>query len=191
MALINDIYVFVETEDVTRDVEISNHPVEEGIDLTDYVRRSPLGLSLTGEIVGSDYEDNISELKRLQESGILIEYIGVNMISSALITQFSTTHDGGIRGGCRFSMGISEIRIASSPYSEGSGNNAEQQIEEEQKPAEETTTRTHTVKSGDTLWGLAKSYYGNGALYPRIFDANRDKLSDPNKIRTGQILTIP
>ncbi len=40
MALINQIYVFVETEEVKRDTQISDHPVEEGIDLTDQVKRS-------------------------------------------------------------------------------------------------------------------------------------------------------
>lgn len=191
MALINDIYVFIETEDVNREIEASSHPVEEGIDLTDHVRRSPLVLSLAGELVGSGYEEDISELERMQKSGELVEYIGVNMITDAIITKFSTAHSGEIWGGCRFTMELQEIRIASSPFTEGSGNYAEQQIEEEPEPAAETPIRTHTVKSGDTLWAIAKAYYGNGASYPQIFNANRDKLSDPNKIRPGQILTIP
>ena len=61
MALINDIYIFVESEDVARETSISSHPVEEGIDLTDHVRQSPLVLSLSGELVGSDYEDRSEE----------------------------------------------------------------------------------------------------------------------------------
>jgi nucleoid-associated protein YgaU len=51
--------------------------------------------------------------------------------------------------------------------------------------------RTYTVKPGDTLWGIAQSYYGDGAKYPVIFDANRDLLHDPNKIYPGQVLRIP
>ena len=50
---------------------------------------------------------------------------------------------------------------------------------------------TYTVKSGDTLWGIAKKFYGNGAEYMRIYNANTDKLSNPNVIRVGQVLTIP
>lgn len=191
MALINDIYIFVETEDVAREITASTHPVEEGIELTDNIRRSPLTLSLSGEIVGADYEDDVSQIEGLQKSGALVEYVGINLASDVVITKFSTNHSGAIRGGCRFSMELKEIRIASSPYSEGSGNSSQQQIDEAPMPASETPVRTHTVKSGDTLSGLAKSYYGNASLYPRIFDANRDKLTNPDLIRDGQVLVIP
>ena len=51
--------------------------------------------------------------------------------------------------------------------------------------------RTHLVKSGETLWGLAKKYYGNGAQYQKIFQANTDILKDPNLIYVGQKLVIP
>lgn len=51
--------------------------------------------------------------------------------------------------------------------------------------------RTHKVVSGDTLWDLAKKYYGNGSKYPTIFNANRDKVKDPNLIHVGWVLVIP
>lgn len=105
MALINQIYVFVETEEIKRDTQISDHPVEEGIDLTDQVKRSPLSLSLSGEIVGDDYENRVLSLEQMQKKGELVEYIGVNRLSYALITSFSTEHSGKILGGCSFSMG--------------------------------------------------------------------------------------
>ena len=52
-------------------------------------------------------------------------------------------------------------------------------------------TRTYTVKSGDCLWNIAKKYYGNGAEYTKIYNANRDKIKNPNLIYVGQVLTIP
>ena len=51
--------------------------------------------------------------------------------------------------------------------------------------------RTYTVKSGDTLSKIAKEIYGNANDYNRIFEANQDKLSSPDKIQVGQQLTIP
>lgn len=50
--------------------------------------------------------------------------------------------------------------------------------------------KTHIVKRGDTLWGLAKKYYGNGSLYPKIVSAN-PKIKNPNLIIDGWELVIP
>ena len=51
--------------------------------------------------------------------------------------------------------------------------------------------RTHTVKRGETLTGIAQQYYGKASEYSKIFNANRDKLSDPDKVREGTTLIIP
>ncbi len=51
--------------------------------------------------------------------------------------------------------------------------------------------QTYTVKAGDTLSKIAKELLGSASAYPKIFDANRDQLSDPDKIQPGQVLKIP
>jgi len=51
--------------------------------------------------------------------------------------------------------------------------------------------RTYTVKSGDTLSGIAKQHLGDANAYMKIFEANRDQLNDPDKIKPGQVLNIP
>jgi LysM repeat protein len=51
--------------------------------------------------------------------------------------------------------------------------------------------QTYTVQSGDTLSKIAKQFYQDANAYMDIFNANRDKLSDPNKISPGQQLVIP
>ena len=52
-------------------------------------------------------------------------------------------------------------------------------------------SRTYTVKPGDTLSGIAKDQLGDANAYMKIFEANRDQLSDPNKIKPGQVLKLP
>lgn len=52
-------------------------------------------------------------------------------------------------------------------------------------------TQWYEVKKGDTLWKIAKEVYGDGSLYPDIFKANQDQLTDPDKIKVGQKLRIP
>lgn len=53
------------------------------------------------------------------------------------------------------------------------------------------SVRSYTVQKGDTLSKIAKQFYGDANQYMRIFNANRDQLSDPNKIQIGQVLNIP
>lgn len=50
---------------------------------------------------------------------------------------------------------------------------------------------TYTVKAGDTLSKIAKQFLGDANAYQAIFDANRDQLSDPDKIKPGQVLKMP
>lgn len=65
----------------------------------------------------------------------------------------------------------------------------------QQKKKRETSSapkvKTYTVKSGDCLWNIAKKYYGNGAQYTKIYNANKGKIKNPNLIYPGQVLTIP
>jgi nucleoid-associated protein YgaU len=51
--------------------------------------------------------------------------------------------------------------------------------------------KTYTVKSGDTLSAIAKAQLGDANAYMKIFEANKDQLSDPDKIKPGQVLRIP
>ena len=51
--------------------------------------------------------------------------------------------------------------------------------------------KTYTVKSGDTLSAIAKSQLGNAGAYMKIFELNKDQLTDPNKIKPGQVLRLP
>lgn len=50
---------------------------------------------------------------------------------------------------------------------------------------------THTVATGDTLWGIAATYLGDGSRYMEIYNANTGKISNPNLIYAGQNLVIP
>jgi nucleoid-associated protein YgaU len=57
--------------------------------------------------------------------------------------------------------------------------------------AAKAAARTYTVKSGDTLSKIAKEMLGNASDYTKIFDANRDQLTDPDLIKPGQVLRLP
>ena len=58
-------------------------------------------------------------------------------------------------------------------------------------PTADSAKRTYTVKKGDSLWNIAKKYYGDGSQYKKIYDANTNKIANPNLIYVGQVLVIP
>jgi len=53
------------------------------------------------------------------------------------------------------------------------------------------TGRTYTIQKGDSLSKIAKREYGDAQQWPRIFEANRDIIKDPDLIHPGQVLRIP
>ena len=54
-----------------------------------------------------------------------------------------------------------------------------------------TQNITYKVEDGDCLWNIAKAAYGDGSKWQVIYNANKDKITNPNLIYTGQVLTIP
>jgi nucleoid-associated protein YgaU len=54
-----------------------------------------------------------------------------------------------------------------------------------------TSGRSYTVKAGDTLSKIAKEHLGDANAYMKIFNANKDQLTDPDKIKPGQVLKLP
>lgn len=57
--------------------------------------------------------------------------------------------------------------------------------------AEPAAPITITVQPGLTLWAIARETYGDGVLYVQVFEANRDKIKDPDLIYPGQVFTVP
>lgn len=58
-------------------------------------------------------------------------------------------------------------------------------------PAPVTGVRVYHVKQGDTLWSLAKTYYGDSKHWRRILAANRNRVPDPRNLPVGIKLIIP
>jgi nucleoid-associated protein YgaU len=57
--------------------------------------------------------------------------------------------------------------------------------------ADDSVYHRHTVKSGESLSKIAKHYYGDAMKYNKIFEANTDKLKNPDLIHPDQVLVIP
>ena len=68
---------------------------------------------------------------------------------------------------------------------------ATEEADPNQAPDEAPSIRSVTVQKGDTLWAISRERFGDGILYVKLFDANRELIRDPDLIYPGQIFTIP
>lgn len=100
---------------------------------------------------------------------------GLDVSVSANLKQYSS-----------FSTGTKTVSLA-----EKNGKIETTAVTKERSAETAPKANTHTVIKGETLWGIAKKYYGDGAKYDRIYNANTDKIKNPNLIYVGQVLTIP
>ena len=120
--------------------------------------------------------------------------IGKDINTLVLISSMGVTEKAGEEGDKYISFELLEYRKfdkkVATVKSIG-GNKAKVTQSSTIKTNPKATNRTYTVVSGDTLWGIAKRYYGNGAQYPKIYNANKNIISNPNLIYPGQRLVIP
>lgn len=172
MAYINQYYLFVNSdgESINRSVSISDHPVEEGMVITDNVRRDPLELHISGKLVGTDAETIKSCIEALQKSGSYVKYIGKEILSNAVILDFDTSRDADMDGGMDFDMTIREIRVARSAYRDAATGKTVKSGT--QQVIRNNNEIYHTVKSGDTLYSLSAMYYGSDIGYTKLYQAN-------------------
>ena len=96
-----------------------------------------------------------------------------------------------------------KVKIKLKQYKEYSTKKVQVTIKQYRPPAVTRTVTTnntavakpsgqnYTVKRGDCLWNIAKRFYGNGAKYTTISNANRSKIRNPNLTYPGQVLWIP
>lgn len=120
MALINNIYVLAEKEDLDRDVELTTHPTESGFPITDSVKRKPTSVSISGKIANTENlttQQTIDKLDALKNSGSVIKYVGqCGTINNLQIESFKYTYSYKNFGGADFTMTLKEFKTAQSAY---------------------------------------------------------------------------
>jgi nucleoid-associated protein YgaU len=90
------------------------------------------------------------------------------------------------------STGFSDVSADSSASSQGSSAPADfSDVTAGSSSTAPAATTSYTVKSGDSLSHIAKHIYGDASKWHQIYDANRDKIKNPDLIQPGWVLKIP
>ena len=120
MALINNIYVLAEKEDLDKEVETVTHPTESGYPTSSSVRKSPISLSISGKIAKTDSltaKQIVEKIEKLQNDGSLIKYVGACGTKNNLqIQTFNKSYHNKNNDGADFSMTLKEIKTVKSAY---------------------------------------------------------------------------
>ena len=159
------------------------------------------GPYVTGSLV-----DPGAAVRKLQKSRDKSKPVRVLLIgpdfdinSSMLIDSFDYWEQGGEPGDIYYSITLIEYKEYSpakitlpAADSSGSVTTATKQEPARSGAPAATEAKTYTVKSGDSLWAIAKRIYGNGADYKKIYEANKSTIGgNPNLIKPGQVFKIP
>ncbi|KEQ22879.1 phage baseplate protein [Paenibacillus tyrfis] len=117
MATLDGRYILVEVEDPSHEVNVTEQPVEDNVNLTDHVQLKASSMSISGYIIGDDAAQIKQYLIDAMKAGSIVEYDGRNLFVG-LITSISTKHDHRVANGFSFSMTLKEISIAEASYVE-------------------------------------------------------------------------
>jgi len=137
----------------------------------------------TWEAILQEWQVNRSILRFIAVNGI-----GNDINKTVLLDQITYTEKAGEEGDKYISLKLVEYKAPAIRYVSVGTVNANK--ETGKNPAV-SANKTHTVVKGDTLWGIAKTYYGNGSQYTKIYQANSAKIKNPSLIYPGQVFTIP
>jgi hypothetical protein len=119
VAYLNGVYLHITDESIKDTLEVSEHPVEKGADVTSHIQYKGFTMSLSGKIVCTDVMEGheiLSQIKQWEQSKTLLRYEGRNVVDSVVITSFSSSHPNTIMGGCEFDMELKQLRIAQNAY---------------------------------------------------------------------------
>lgn len=111
----------------------------------------------------------------------------------ATVESFNYEEVGGDPGTYQYSITLKEYREITVRQVKIDTPKQTATVKKEEPRVDNTVQpKTYTVKKGDCLWNIAKKYYGNGAQYTKIYNANKGVIGgNPNLIYPGQVLTIP
>lgn len=137
------------------------------------------------------------------EKPVLFTVTKLNLNTYCTIEAFNYYEQGGDPGTIHYSITLKEFREVQArkiKVKKDKKGKSQASVKKNKTTKNKKTKRTNNkskkktykVKKGDTLWTIAKRYYGSGSKYKKIYNANKKKIGgNPNKIKVGMVLKIP
>ncbi|MBC1307889.1 phage baseplate protein [Listeria booriae] len=163
MAKLAGIYITNETETFTPSVEVTQHPVEQGVAITDHVQKNNRTISVTGMLLAKDSataERNYNTLLAKMESGAFVTYVGRTYAANYLITSMPKDYSI-VKNGFGISIELQQVRIAKSPWVKKKTTVQVKAKKSTAKPKTSTAKKFHKIKKGECYWILARKYGTN------------------------------
>lgn len=161
MARLGNVKLNIERESDSSSVDATSYPVEKGVPYTDHVQEKPDEFTLTGSIIGDNYQADKDYLKQEMKKGTIFTYVGRNIAKNVIMLSIDGDVDSTIANGSNISIKLQTIRIASTPWVKVQNSGKKQPVNNKTASVSKTTAATavyHVVKKGDTYWGCAKKY---------------------------------
>ena len=197
----------IDTQSVLKlgEVPIFNGTSLKTIELTSFFPNQEYSFcDYTGFMKPYEFSDKIQKwMYEGKPLRIIVTDSPTNM--QCLIQQFDTVEQDGTRD-LYFTLNLLEYRpikvpnLSNSNQSNNSNSNSSNNSQNTNRPNNKTNTNSNSqqkkykVVKGDSLWDIAQKHYGNGSLYTKIKEANKNKypsLSKSNVIYTNMELIIP
>lgn len=132
----------------------------------------------------------VQTLERWRESGEPIIVIITGILNMYCTIESASYGERDATGDTYYTIALKQYRRVRINAPSGSVTTSQSSTRTVQDATTNSGT-TYTVKSGDCLCKIAKQFYGDGSKYMKIFNANTDKLKNPDIIQVGQVLVIP
>ncbi|PKM49581.1 MAG: peptidoglycan-binding protein [Firmicutes bacterium HGW-Firmicutes-7] len=165
----------------------------------EFPSKAHIYVETAGDFKAADYYLTLFEKWRNELTSVgFIAHNGVedDIVTEVLIESLTITEKAGEEGDKYISFKLLEYKKYDKQFNVVTVNSGDEALATKLVIPTSTITNPkntgyYVVKSGDSLWAIAKKYYGDGSKYSKIYNANKSIIKNANLIYPGQKLTIP
>lgn len=158
MGKLGSVKLTILNEALSTSIDATTYPVEKGSPITDHIQQKPQTLDIQGVIVGKSYIQNMQKLRDNMRAGKVLKYVGRFTANNVIILDISDNRKSEMKNGSEISIKLQYIRFATNSFKKKKETKNSGKKQPVSKTPSKTTKKYHTVKKGDTYWGIGKKY---------------------------------